>query len=212
MQFRWTNAGYRDFADFLATFSTTSAEGESGRRKVAASGVAFVRKVGAGITAAGRASPITATKTRIATIIRLYLSSSSSSASGRPWDNVLMALGYRGGIPVCAALDVSIPARCGAAIGARRIACPASISRRATTGDRVLHRAADRAFRRRRAGCAQARARLTPVPTWSAHAIADPEFARAIGEFCARERVDVEHAVDELGAASPFKHGANVQR
>ena len=53
---------------------------------------------------------------------------------------------------------------------------------------------------------------LTPVPTWSAHAIADPEFARAIGEFCAQERVDVEHAVDELGTASPFRHGANVQR
>jgi predicted N-acyltransferase len=46
---------------------------------------------------------------------------------------------------------------------------------------------------------------LTPVATWSAHAIADPEFGRAIAAFCARERIDVAHAVDELDAASPFK-------
>ena len=46
---------------------------------------------------------------------------------------------------------------------------------------------------------------LLPVPTWSAHAIADPEFARAIAEFCARERVDVAHAIDELDASRPFR-------
>jgi predicted N-acyltransferase len=45
--------------------------------------------------------------------------------------------------------------------------------------------------------------------TWSAHAVADPEFARAIAAFCARERVDVAHAVDELGAAGPFKLRGN---
>ncbi|HET7096420.1 MAG TPA: peptidogalycan biosysnthesis protein, partial [Casimicrobiaceae bacterium] len=46
---------------------------------------------------------------------------------------------------------------------------------------------------------------LTPIATRSAHAIADPEFARAIAAFCARERVDVAHAVNDLEAASPFK-------
>ena len=44
------------------------------------------------------------------------------------------------------------------------------------------------------------------MTTWSAHAIADVEFARAIAEFCARERVDVAHAIDELDAARPFRH------
>ena len=47
---------------------------------------------------------------------------------------------------------------------------------------------------------------LVPVTTWSAHAIADAEFGRAIAEFCARERVDVAHAIDELDAASPFRN------
>ena len=46
---------------------------------------------------------------------------------------------------------------------------------------------------------------LLPVTTHSAHAIADPDFAAAIAAFCARERVDVAHAVDELEAASPFR-------
>ena len=30
-------------------------------------------------------------------------------------------------------------------------------------------------------------------------------ISRAIAAFCARERIDVAHAVDELEAASPFK-------
>ena len=46
---------------------------------------------------------------------------------------------------------------------------------------------------------------LLPVTTWSAHAIADDAFAHAIAEFCARERVDVAHAIDELDAARPFR-------
>jgi predicted N-acyltransferase len=46
---------------------------------------------------------------------------------------------------------------------------------------------------------------LMPAATWSAHAIADPEFARAIAAFCAKERVDVAHAIDELDASRPFR-------
>jgi predicted N-acyltransferase len=44
-----------------------------------------------------------------------------------------------------------------------------------------------------------------PVTTRSAHAIADPEFARAIESFVARERLDVAQTVDELERASPFR-------
>jgi hypothetical protein len=44
-----------------------------------------------------------------------------------------------------------------------------------------------------------------PVTTRSAHAIADPDFARAIARFAADERAEVAQAVEELEAASPFK-------
>jgi predicted N-acyltransferase len=46
---------------------------------------------------------------------------------------------------------------------------------------------------------------LLPVTTSSAHAIADPDFAAAIADFCRRERADVARAVDELEGATPFK-------
>jgi predicted N-acyltransferase len=46
---------------------------------------------------------------------------------------------------------------------------------------------------------------LLPVTTHSLHAIGDPAFADAIADYCARERVDVAHAVDELAESSPFR-------
>ncbi|HET9668352.1 MAG TPA: peptidogalycan biosysnthesis protein, partial [Casimicrobiaceae bacterium] len=46
---------------------------------------------------------------------------------------------------------------------------------------------------------------LLPTPTHSLHAIADRTFARAIADYCARERVDVAHSIDELESSSPFR-------
>jgi hypothetical protein len=46
---------------------------------------------------------------------------------------------------------------------------------------------------------------LLPVATHSLHAIADRAFAKAIADYCARERVDVAHSIDELEAGSPFR-------
>ena len=46
-----------------------------------------------------------------------------------------------------------------------------------------------------------------PMPTYSAHWIRDPAFARAVEEFLARERRAVEHEMDSLEEAlSPFRH------
>ena len=47
---------------------------------------------------------------------------------------------------------------------------------------------------------------LLPVPTYSAHYIADQRFAAAIADFLQRETVAVEGYVQQLQAASPFKH------
>ena len=49
---------------------------------------------------------------------------------------------------------------------------------------------------------------LMPVTTRSAHAIADPEFARAIGAFLIDERTEVARTVDELERAGPFRQEA----
>ncbi len=44
-----------------------------------------------------------------------------------------------------------------------------------------------------------------PVPTYSAHHIADPALRRAIAQYLARERLYVDSATEELAAAAPFK-------
>ena len=46
---------------------------------------------------------------------------------------------------------------------------------------------------------------LLPVTTRSAHAIADPDFERAIARFTSDERAEIAQTVAELEGASPFK-------
>jgi hypothetical protein len=46
---------------------------------------------------------------------------------------------------------------------------------------------------------------LLPVQTWSAHWLAHPQFAQAVGDFLAREGTGVENYLDELNERRPFK-------
>ena len=45
-----------------------------------------------------------------------------------------------------------------------------------------------------------------PVPTYSAHFMPDPGFARAIAQFLAREREMIAHKMENLAEYSPFRH------
>ncbi|HWI10576.1 MAG TPA: peptidogalycan biosysnthesis protein, partial [Burkholderiaceae bacterium] len=49
---------------------------------------------------------------------------------------------------------------------------------------------------------------LLPVQTWSAHWLAHPQFARAVGDFLEREGAGVAGYLDELNERRPFKAGA----
>ncbi len=44
-----------------------------------------------------------------------------------------------------------------------------------------------------------------PIPTWSNHWIADPQFAKAIADFTRREVPHIEHYIDQASAYLPFK-------
>jgi hypothetical protein len=46
---------------------------------------------------------------------------------------------------------------------------------------------------------------LLPVQTWSAHWLAHPQFAEAVGDFLAREGAGVETYISELNDRLPFK-------
>ena len=49
---------------------------------------------------------------------------------------------------------------------------------------------------------------LLPVQTWSAHWLAHPQFARAVGDFLEREGEGVAGYLSELNERRPFKAGA----
>jgi predicted N-acyltransferase len=109
LQFRWENPGFRDFADFLSTFNHDKRKKvKQERRKVAAAGVTFTRKVGGEITSADWSF-----------FHRCYLRTYRDHHS-TPYlnleffrrigaelpGNVMLALGCRDGTPICAALDI----------------------------------------------------------------------------------------------------------
>jgi predicted N-acyltransferase len=48
---------------------------------------------------------------------------------------------------------------------------------------------------------------LLPVQTWSAHWLAHPQFAQAVGDFLEREGAGVASYLDELNERRPFKAG-----
>ena len=51
---------------------------------------------------------------------------------------------------------------------------------------------------------------LLPVQTWSAHWLAHPQFAAAVGDFLEREGAGVESYLDELNERMPFKATASA--
>ena len=55
---------------------------------------------------------------------------------------------------------------------------------------------------------------FVPTPTYSAHWLAHPQFARAVADFLAREHGSLEYAMHELNEHAPFKqrNGANSLR
>jgi hypothetical protein len=53
---------------------------------------------------------------------------------------------------------------------------------------------------------------FTPVVTRSAHRLIHPKFNRAIADYLARERLDVDSYVNELNEHAPFKDKATADK
>jgi predicted N-acyltransferase len=210
VQFRWHNKGYRDFADFLSAFNHDKRKKvKQERRRVAESGIEFTRKVGREITAADwdffyRCYERTYHEHHSTPYLSLeFFERIGAEMPG----HIMLALGYRGNARICAALDV-FDAQ---ALWGRYWGTLETVS--GLHFEACYYQAIDFCIERgigRFEGGAQGVHKLArglvPITTWSAHAIAGREFARAIAAFCARERVDVAHAIDELDAARPFRN------
>jgi hypothetical protein len=121
-------------------------------------------------------------------------------------DHVVLVLGERGGRPVSAALDVfSADTLWGRYWGATEFVPGLHFEACYYQAIEFCIERGIAQFEGGAQGLHKLARGLLPVTTRSAHAIADPDFARAIARFAADERAEVAHAVEELEAASPFK-------
>ena len=214
VQFHWTNPGYRDFGDFLSTMNHAKRKRiNQERRKLAASGVTLRRMLGREIEERDWAfffRCYTTTYRRHHSTPYLSLAFFQRLGAALP-DNVLLVIGEREGRPVCSALDVfSRDTLWGRYWGSTEFVSGLHF-------EACYYQAIEFCIERRIAsfeGGAQGVHKLArgllPVTTRSAHAIADPDFARAIERFTADERSEVAQTVEELEAASPFKASDEV--
>ncbi len=209
VQFHWENPGYASFDDFLAAFNHTKRKKvKQDRRKLAETGVRFTRTSGAEIADADwdffyrcyqntyRMHGSTA-----------YLSREFFHRIGQTMPaNLLLVQGWRDGERVCAALDVhDAQAMWGRYWGATHYIPGLHFE---ACYYQAIEFCIERGLRRFEGGAQGVHklARgLLPVTTYSAHAVADPAFRRAIAEFCARERDQVARTVEELETSSPFR-------
>jgi len=209
VQFHWTNPGYGEFADFLATMNHAKRKRiNQERRKLAASGVRFRRLLGREIESKDWAfffRCYTGTYRRHHSTPYLSLAFFERIGATLP-DNVLLVLGERDGRPVCAALDVfSRDTLWGRYWGALEFIPGLHFEACYYQAIEFCIERGIAQFEGGAQGVHKLARGLLPVTTRSAHAIADPDFAHAIARFAADERVEVAHAVEELEAASPFK-------
>lgn len=210
LQFHWTNAGYRDFADFLATFSHDKRKKvKQERRRVAEAGVTFERLRGAAITSRDwdfffRRYEHTYNEHQSTPYLNLEFFNRIGAALP---ENTLMVVGSRNGRRICAALGLHD----GETLWGRYWGTAEFVSGLHFEAcyyqsiEFCIEQGLNR-FEGGAQGVHKLARGLLPVETHSLHAIGDRAFAEAIADFCARERVDVEHAVSELEASAPFRH------
>jgi len=209
-QFHWLNDGYGDFDDFLATLSSRKRKAIRKERAAAVAGLDIVHLTGAEIGEAHWDAFWTFYQdTGLRKWGQPYLTRAFFSLLGeRMADRLLLVLALRGGVPVAGALNViGADALYGRYWGATEEvpylhfelcyyqAIEAAIAlglKRAEAGAQGAHKLA-RGYR--------------PVPTYSAHYIADPGFRRAVADYLAAERRAVDREIAALAEMTPFRKG-----
>jgi predicted N-acyltransferase len=209
VQFHWTDPGWGDFDDFLGAMSHDKRKKiRQERAKLARLGATFERRRGSELRADDWSFFFRCyERTYRDHQSTPYLTQEAFERIGVALgDAVVMVLGSKDGRRVCAALDVTdgttmwgrywgaveyVPGLHFEACYYQAIEhCLAHGIRRFEGGAQGLHKLARG---------------LEAAPTYSCHAIGDRAFAGAVDEFCARERIDVAHTLDELDGAGPFK-------
>ena len=214
VQFHWTNREpqpYADFADFLASLQREKRKKiQQERRRVIEAGVSFTTHRGDEITPAEwdffyRCYTLTYRAHHSTPYLTRDFFARMAGTMANHW---LLFIAWRGAERIAVSLIAIDPAR-GSAFGRYW---------GATEHVNCLHFEA--CYYQPLAWCvAQGYLRfeggaqgehkmargLLPVQTWSAHWLAHPQFAQAVGDFLAREGAGVENYIDELNDRLPFK-------
>ena len=209
-QFHWTNAGYGAFDDFMATLASRKRRAIRKERAAAQSAVDIEILRGADI------------RPEHWDAFWIFYQDTGARKWGRPYltraffdlvadsmaDRLVLFLASIDGRPVAGALNILGPD----CLYGRYWGCTQDIPY--LHFELCYYQAIDFAIAhglaRVEAG-AQGEHKLArgylPVPTWSAHYIADPGFRAAIADFLARETRAVEREQEFLGELGPFRRG-----
>ena len=207
-QFHWINQGWSDFEAFLASLSSRKRKAIRKERSLALQGLEVAHLSGADIKEAHWDAFWTFYQdTGARKWGRPYLTRAFFSLLGeRLADRVLLIFALRDGIPIAGALNL--------------IGADALYGRYWGTIAEVPHlhfeicyyqaieAALERGLKRVEAGAQGAHkvARgYQPVPTWSAHHIADPVLKEAVARYLAAERRAVAREMEALAEMMPFR-------
>jgi hypothetical protein len=209
-QFHWANDGYAGFDDFLASLSSRKRRAIRKERAAAQSAVAIEILRGSEIRAEHwDAFWVFYQDTGARKWGRPYLTRAFFDLIAQSMSNdLILFLASRDGRPVAGALNILGPD----CLYGRYWGCTEDIP--FLHFELCYYQAIDSAIQHRlprvEAG-AQGEHKLArgylPVPTWSAHYIADPGFRSAIADFLERETRAVEREQEFLGELGPFRRG-----
>lgn len=207
-QFHWHNEDYGSFEDFLASLTSRKRKAIRKERAAAVEGLEIVQLTGDAITEAHwDAFWAFYQDTGARKWGRPYLTRDFFSLLGeRLVGRVLLIFALKDGQPIAGALNLI-----GAdALYGRYWGCVEDVPH--LHFELCYYQAIDFAIAhglpRVEAG-AQGGHKLArgyrPVPTWSAHYIANPGFRRAVADYLAAERAAVEREIEALDELTPFR-------
>jgi predicted N-acyltransferase len=209
-QFHWHNEGFGSFEDFLGTLASRKRKSIRKERAAALEGLEVRHITGGEITEAHWDAFWTFYQdTGARKWGRPYLTRSFFSLIGaRMAERLLLVFAYRDGVPIAGALnligdDTLYGRYWGALADVPHLhfeicyyqAIDYAIAhglKRVEAGAQGSHKLA-RGYR--------------PVPTWSAHHIADPSFRDAVARYLEAERRAVAEDISDLSEMAPFRRG-----
>jgi len=214
-QFHWHNRGYEEFDDFLATFTSAKRKkAKRDRRRVAENGIKFRRLQGPELDSE-------AWSIVYALIARTFMLRGSlpyfnqrffEGLSTNLPENILVILAEKDDMPVAAAVfyesDTTLYGRYWGSDGHFdalhfETCYYQGIDYCIETGKQCFEPGTQGEHKISRG--------FSPVETWSAHWLAHPQFADAIGRYLDEEGRHIENYIETVDAHTPYKSGKDEE-